>query len=261
MVNQIFLALGISLGLNIVFFLIAFNLKKDLFTDITYASTYFILAVITMVINKAYGISHFLILSLVLLWSLRLGSYLFIRILKIKVDHRFDKMRNSFIKFGTFWILQGIIVWLVSLPTMFFFIDSDGAYNHFILIGFIIALLFLLFETIADLQKWNWIQNNAGKFIKSGLWSISRHPNYFGEYMFWLSVFSTIMIADYNHIYWIGLIGPIFLILTLYFKTGVPMLEKSGMKLWGKDKEYQEYLANTPCVIPYIGRKGYPYKK
>lgn len=254
------IAFGVSIGINVLFFAIAFPLKKDLFTDITYASTFLITTLIVMVILNSYGINQYLALALVGLWSIRLGTFLFIRIYKIKVDHRFDNIRNSFSKFLGFWLLQGLTVWVVNMPTYVVMLAQNTSFSWWSIIPFVLALCFLTWETVADLQKYLWNNKNKGQFINIGLWKVSRHPNYFGEYSFWIMMTIFALVSSYNDYYWFVLISPIFIMTMIYQISGVPLLEKSGLKQFGHDPNYLTYLNKTPCVIPFVGKKGYKTK-
>lgn len=256
MITNLGIAFGLAIAINLLFFIIAFWLKKDLFTDLTYAGTFLITALVLMIILNSYGVNQIIAIVLVAAWSIRLGTFLFIRIYKTKIDHRFDSMRNSFWKFLRFWILQGLTVWVVNMPAYLILITMEEAFSLWSLIPLIFAFLFLIWETIADLQKYFWNLKNKGKFIQKGLWKVSRHPNYFGEYSFWIAFSAFTLVSSYNHWHWFVLVSPLFIMTMIYFISGVPLLEKHGWKTFGKDKAYQQYLLNTPCVVPWIGRKG-----
>ncbi|MGL4616660.1 MAG: DUF1295 domain-containing protein [Mycoplasmoidaceae bacterium] len=266
----------ISFGINYFFFIFAWIFKSDVFTDITYALSFSVLTIIFFAWQQNFHINQILVFVLMNLWALRLGSYLFMRIIKIKVDHRFDSMRNSFFKFGGFWTLQAFIVFLTSLPgIMFLNYDADLLFNNgatnFASLILLVSLFGLIFETIGDYQK-NVFYNNKIKnkentnnvFIKTGLWKISRHPNYFGESCVWYGIaftmIATILISDSklseNYIYIVFLISPIFLNISLIYISGLKLLEE---KEWNKLKdniEYQNYIKNTSMIVPFIGKKG-----
>lgn len=266
----------ISFGINYFFFIFAWIFKSDVFTDITYALSFSTLTIIFFAWKQNFHMNQILVFILMNLWALRLGTYLFIRIIKIKVDHRFDEMRNSFLKFGGFWTLQAFIVFLTSLPGIMFLnydanlLMNNNATNLASLI-LLVSLFGLAFETIGDYQK-NIFYNNKvknkesieGVFIQTGLWKISRHPNYFGESCVWYGVaftmLATILISDArlleNYIYIVFLISPIFLNISLIYISGLNLLEQ---KEWSKLKDnvdYQNYIKNTSIIIPYIGKKG-----
>ena len=266
----------ISFGINYFFFIFAWIFKSDVFTDITYALSFSALTIIFFAWKQNFHMNQILVFILMNLWALRLGTYLFIRIIKIKVDHRFDEMRNSFLKFGGFWTLQAFIVFLTSLPGIMFLnydvnlLMNNNATNLASLI-LLVSLFGLVFETIGDYQKNIFYNNKAknkesseGVFIQTGLWKISRHPNYFGESCVWYGVaftmLATILISDVrlseNYIYIVFLISPIFLNISLIYISGLKLLEQ---KEWSKLKDnvdYQNYIKNTSMIIPYIGKKG-----
>ncbi|AGM25366.1 DUF1295 domain-containing protein [Spiroplasma chrysopicola] len=270
-INYIFILYTfiISLGLNLVFFAIAFLLKSDAFTDITYALTFVLTTSIILGWKQNFSLFQIVLYVLVLLWAIRLGTYLLIRIIKIKVDHRFDKMRNSFWKFLGFWILQAISVFIIVLPTTFvLFIDGSyfdsTNYYTFIFVG--ISLFGLLYETIGDAQKFIFFQNKKGEFIQTGLWKNSRHPNYFGEIVFWMfltiAFLFNLILKNYSDnkmilLQLLWLLSPLYILLLLNFVSGLPLLEISAYKKLKDNAAYQTYVQKTSAIIPYCGKKGH----
>ena len=257
MIVNIFLALGISIGLNAFAFFVSFLIKKDFLIDITYAITFVISSIVLMIIENNNGINQYLFLFLIIVWATRLGIFLLIRISKKKVDNRFDKIRNSFWKFGLFWMLQAVSIWVINMPTYLAIINLAPLGNIFTFLLALLALFFVAFETIADLQKYKFNQLHKGEFISIGLWKISRHPNYFGEICFWLVMTLLLFASDFQIINLIALVSPLWIGLLLYKISGVPILEKQGWKRFGNNPEYHRYLIKTPCVVPFIGKKGY----
>lgn len=251
--NDIFLALIISLGIQIILFLVAFTFKTDKLTDISYSLTFLLLGVIFFV-KSSMNVLHLVLLILIFLWSARLGTYLLIRISKMGKDSRFDKMRNKFFNFLGFWIIQGLTIWIVLIPSFFFFSVSPKT-NYLVYLGLIIWVAGFLIESIADIQKYNFKNrsNKKDSFIKSGLWKYSRHPNYFGEFLMWvgiyLFVFNSISLS--NKI--IALVSPLFILTMLLFVSGIPMLERSYEKRYGK--EWLEYKNKTSKFILLPNKK------
>lgn len=266
----------ISFGINYFFFMFASFFKSDVFTDITYALSFSALSLIFFIWKQNFHLNQILVFVLINLWSLRLGTYLFMRIIKIKVDHRFDSMRNSFWKFGTFWTYQAFTVFMTALPAiMFLAVDANllekSSWSSFASLILLISLFGLIFETIGDYQKNVFYNKKAlskdlinGDFIQSGLWRITRHPNYFGEVSFWygicLTVITTVLISDSttwtNYLFLIFFISPIFLNVLLIYISGLRLLEQ---REWEKMKDnitYQTYIKNTSMIIPFVGKKG-----
>ncbi len=242
-----------SLLVNGIFFAVAAVLKTDVFTDITYSMSFILLTVLTFSGRSSYTVFHTAAAVSVIIWALRLGIYLFTRILFMKVDHRFDDKRDSFIKFGSFWILQAITVWIVFLPVYGILTTTTAGRNGyiFLLFGSLLFLKGLIIETAADSQKFIFKKNpdNKGKFISTGLWKYSRHPNYFGEILVWWGI-SLPGLSFFNDIEYLYFAGPVFITCMLLFVSGIPLLEKSWEEKWGKNPDFVEYRDKTHLLIP-----------
>ncbi len=251
--SNILIALAISLGINLLMFIPAFKFKTDKLTDISYAVTFVVVSISTMMLNKI-TLPAVILVIMIFIWAVRLGVYLFIRIQKTGRDKRFDDKRDYFWKFLSFWILQGISVWVILIPSVLFF---ENTTNNFILIsvfGMIIWLLGLIIEAVADSQKFNFKSNpkNKKKWIESGLWKYSRHPNYLGEIMIWYGIYFFIISYLDTVSVILGLIGPVYISLLLFFVSGVPLLEKRADKKWRKNEKYIEYKKRTGVLFPKV---------
>ncbi|KYK26044.1 hypothetical protein AYK26_01190 [Euryarchaeota archaeon SM23-78] len=196
---------------------------------------------------------------MILIWGLRLALFLFKRIRKIKKDARFDKIRGSFVKFSGFWLMQGVSVWLILLPTLIYLNSEVKEIGLVSFIGFLIWMTGLLIESTADKQKFAFKNNlkNKGKWIENGLWKYSRHPNYFGEMLCWIGIYiyclPTLSASLLNTL--VGLVSPLYIIFILRFVTGVPKLEKHADTKYGRNKKYQEYKKRTSMIILWPRRK------
>lgn len=262
----------IALGINLTLFVVTFIVKTDILTDITYCLSFIILSVIFVIWKQNFSPVQICLFVLYNFWALRLGSYLLMRIIITKVDHRFDKIRNSFWKLGMFWILQGLSVFLISIPTIFALSINasyfNSSFNYYLIIFISLAILFLLIETIADWQKFCFYKNktNSHLFINYGLWKDCRHPNYLGEIVFWYMMtgifLCDLFIKNLNnenldyliHLLW--LLSPMYINILLITISGVPLLEVNQWKKLHDNMKYQEYLKTTSCVVFYIGKKG-----
>ncbi len=240
-----------SLGINLLMFIPAYILKADKLTDLSYSLTFAVLTLIALISN-GFSLENIIVSSMVFAWSLRLGSYLFNRIKKIKRDKRFDGIRESFTSFLKFWILQGVSVWIILIPALLFMDNQSKRIDIILIVGFVVWLIGILIETIADKQKYDFIQKqeNKGKFIQSGLWKYSRHPNYFGEILCWIGVYIATIpsLALWERA--IGLVSPLFISTLIIFVTGIPPLEKSADAKWGKDRKYRNYKQRTSILVP-----------
>lgn len=250
---ELFYYLIVALGINLIMFIPGYLFKTDKLTDLSYALTFIILTLASLILSEISALK-IILFAMILIWGLRLGIFLYIRIRKIKYDKRFDGIRESFSKFLRFWVLQGLAVWVILIPTLYF-MNSDS--NSVYWIGLIIWAFGLTIESIADIQKFSFSQNtkNKDKFINIGLWKYSRHPNYFGEILCWVGIYFFVFssLADLQKI--IALASPVFIIILLLFVTGLPPLEKSADNKWGKQQDYKEYKRTTSILIPWIPKR------
>lgn len=253
---NLLIALFIALGLNVAMFIPAYLWKTDKLTDISYAVTFALLAVIGLV-RGGISTPSIILTAAVIAWSVRLGSYLLIRIHKMGRDKRFDEMRKSFWQFGRFWILQGLTVWVVLLPSMLFLAKSPTELPWYAYVGLAIWACGLTIEATADMQKFNFINNpeNKEKWIDTGIWKYSRHPNYFGEIALWfgLYIFAFGNLSKTEAL--IGIVGPLYIALLILFVSGIPLLEKGADKKWGENPEYKKYKESTNILIPYLKKE------
>lgn len=250
--NLIVQTLFISFIIQIVFFIYAAWFKTDKVTDLSYGLTFVLLAISSLLINKTYLTYQIIVTLMVLIWGVRISTYLFIRILKTKRDKRFDGIRENFWKFAQFWFFQALAVWMISLPgTYLFSLNNILPINFVMGLGIFIWFFGILIETIADIQKFNFKNNkkNDGKWIQSGIWKYSRHPNYFGEMLCWWGIFVFSMPFQ-SGISWLTVLGPIFISFILLFVSGIPTLEKKYSEIYKNNSEYQDYKKRTSLLVP-----------
>jgi steroid 5-alpha reductase family enzyme len=191
---------------------------------------------------------------LVLVWAVRLGAYLFRRILRMKVDHRFDGMRDNPLRFARFWLLQAITVAVVMLPVSYLLgrEEPPGA-GPWMAAGAAVWLVGLVIEAVADAQKSAFkARHPTGGFVSSGLWRYSRHPNYFGELLVWWGLF-LYAVPFLSGAAFAVVAGPVFITLLLLFVSGIPLLERSAEARYGD--EYREYQRRTSVLVPLPPRR------
>ena len=250
--DPIIATLGISFLIQIFFFIFAASYKSDKVTDLSYGLSFIILALYSIFTRGTFYLTQIIITVMILVWGLRLAGYLFIRILKIKRDKRFDGIRENFVKFASFWIIQALSVWIIMLPATFVLNSADLPLTTLSYIGISVWTIGFLIETIADHQKFTFKNKNKG-FINTGLWKFSRHPNYFGEITLWWGLFMVI-IPYLSGLYWLTILGPLFITFILLFVSGIPILEKRYNKKYGHLTEYQEYKKKTSILIPWFSK-------
>jgi steroid 5-alpha reductase family enzyme len=143
------------------------------------------------------------------------------------------------------------------LPTFLFLISKQPL--NFSLISFFGLFVWVsgfLIETIADHQKFTFLKYRTGMWIDQGLWSYSRHPNYFGEILCWVGLYLYATIAlSATEIIICFFASPVFLTCLLLFISGIPLLEKEADLRWGHETEYQQYKRQTSVLIPWFRRR------
>jgi len=254
----ILVALGISVLINGVFFAFAAALRTDKVTDLSYSLSFVALAVFLLATAGTFDWVKAAAAALVAAWGLRLGGYLFSRILLIKVDHRFDDKRDKPLAFASFWVLQAVTVWAVMLPvTRLLALPSPLPVSALTFVGAALWAAGFVIEIVSDAQKFAFKSDPVkGKgFMRTGLWSWSRHPNYFGESLLWWGLFIA-AIPAFRGWDFLTALGPLFLTLLLLFVSGVPLLEKSADAKYGTQADYRQYKQRTSLFVPLPPGKG-----
>ncbi|HEY44765.1 MAG TPA: DUF1295 domain-containing protein [Anaerolineae bacterium] len=245
-------SVGLAFLIQWLAFIPAYLLQTEKFFDLTGSITYVSVTIIAVLLSQFVDGRSILLLALVVIWAARLGSFLFRRIHKAGKDARFDAIKPSFIRFLSTWTLQGLWVTL-TLATALAAITTTTRkeLGLFALIGFLIWIFGFTIEVAADAQKSRFRADpkNKGKFINTGLWARSRHPNYFGEIVLWIGV-AVIALPILRGWQWVTLISPLFVILLITRISGVPMLEKRADEKWGGQEDYEAYKERTPVLIP-----------
>lgn len=250
---ELWYVLGFSVVFNMAMFLIAFRNKTDKLTDISYAATFIGLVMYNLVVASELTVYKWILAFMIMLWSVRIGMYLFIRINKTGKDRRFDGMRENFWRFAGFWLIQAITVWAVLVGSSLYFITGAKPITGFMVAGIIVWFAGLIIEAIADFQKYQFIQDkkNKNKWIQSGVWKYSRHPNYFGEILVWFGVYVFVVSGLTGSDQLFAMASPLFITFMLLFVSGIPLLEKSADAKWGKDSAYKKYKKSTSVLVPF----------
>ena len=195
--------------------------------------------------------------SFVSVWTLRLGIFLYKRIVKAGEDIRFRDIKKSLPKFLMTWTLSALWVFLTTVNAITLIaLNPLEPIGIFFIMGALLWLLGFGFEVIADRQKKYFSEQpkNEGRFITQGLWSVSRHPNYFGEIILWAGI-AIISLPFLSGWQFVTLVSPVFVFLLLTRISGLPFLEEKAEKKWGENKDYIEYKKRTPILVPFFGKK------
>jgi len=234
-----------------VSFIPAFIFQTEKFYDLTGSITYLTAVFYTLYVTGSNNLSDLIIVGCVAVWAIRLGSFLFMRIHKAGEDRRFRTIKPNFTRFLMTWTLQGMWVSMCLLCVLTALSSYSGVVmNSIFFIGLLIFILGLSIEIIADYQKTVFRRKieNKDKFITTGLWSLSRHPNYFGEILLWTGI-AIMSISSLQGLQYITLISPIFVYVLLVYISGVRILEAQAEKKWGHLDSFKEYIKNTPRLF------------
>ena len=244
----------LAFAINWIVFIPAFIFQTEKFFDLTGSITYTTVTLVAVLLSPVQDARTYLLMVLVILWAARLGTFLFKRVLKAGKDGRFDELKPNFLRYLTVWTLQGLwVTFTMAAALVAITTAAKKPIGVFAIVGLIVWLIGFAFEVIADTQKTKWRAKpeNKGKFINVGLWSKSRHPNYFGEIVLWLGV-AIIALPVLQGWQFVALISPVFVTILLTKISGVPLLEKRADEKWGGQEDYEEYKKNTPVLIPKL---------
>jgi steroid 5-alpha reductase family enzyme len=261
---SIAIATGIELVFNAVFlafaiqwiaFIPAYIFQTEKFYDLTGSLTYLLVIWYSLTLSSDQFTNlngaNIVIVLLISLWAIRLGSFLFMRIHHDGEDKRFRSIKPSASQFFMTWTLQGLWVSLCSMCALTAISSNTGiVMNAFFYIGLALFILGFAIEVMADMEKsaFKANQENKDKFITTGLWARSRHPNYFGEIVLWTGI-AVMSFSSLEGLQYLTLISPIFTYLLLVYVSGVRMLEARADLKWGDNPAYQEYKKKTPVLF------------
>ena len=232
-------------------FIPAYIFQTEKFFDLTGSITYLTTVLAALYITDSGKIADYVIVLCIVIWAIRLGSFLFMRIHKAGEDRRFREIKTNFTRFFMTWTLQGMWVSMCLLCVLTALSSYSGIImNNVFYIGLLIFILGFIIEVVADHQKTVFRKdlNNKDKFISTGLWSYSRHPNYLGEILLWFGV-AIMSFSSLQDLQYFTLISPIFVYILLVYISGIRILENQGDKKWGHLDSYKEYLKNTPRLF------------
>jgi steroid 5-alpha reductase family enzyme len=253
-------SVGLAFLIQWLAFIPAYLRQTERFYDLTGSLTYISVILLAVLLSPAADGRSILILGMVVIWAVRLGTFLVRRIRKAGKDARFDEMKPSLIRFLNAWTLQGLwVAFTLSAALAAITTTTRKPLGWFAGIGFLIWLLGIAVEATADAQKNRFRADpqNKGRFIQTGLWARSRHPNYFGEIVLWIGV-AVICLPVLRGWQWVTLISPVFVTLLLTRISGVPMLETRADERWGGQADYEAYKQRTPVLLPRLLKRSGP---
>ncbi len=260
-----FITAGLYLFLYMCFAFVISLIRKDNGTaDIAYGWGFVLLAWTTYALGMP-GLPAFIVSILVTIWAARLSIRIYLRSIGKPEDFRYKKWREEWGKtfvwrsFLQVYVLQGIVIYLVSIPVMMLNIyNGPIIFGLIALLGLLVWLKGFLFETIGDYQLARFIHNpaNKGHVMDRGLWHFTRHPNYYGESLMWwgiaLVTFGTLGAITPLWFAAIAFVGPVLITFMLLKVSGVPLLEAH----FAGQPEWEAYKAKTSVFIPWFPKKS-----
>ncbi|MGH1502322.1 MAG: DUF1295 domain-containing protein [Acidimicrobiales bacterium] len=240
-----------AIGVNAAVFVPSAIARTERFYDLAGAATYLTVTALAVLSVDDLGPRAAVAATMVAIWAIRLGSFLFRRVRAAGVDTRFDRIKTDPVRFGVAWSLQALWVTFTSAAAVALITGApDASFDLVALIGAAVWLAGFALEVVADEQKRAFdAAGRPGGFIRHGLWAWSRHPNYAGEILLWIGM-AVVALTTLEGWRWVALISPAFVWALLTRISGVPMLERSAERRFGHDPSYRDYVARTPVLIP-----------
>jgi steroid 5-alpha reductase family enzyme len=248
------IAVATAFVIQWVVFVPSYLARTERFFDLTGSVTYIAVTLGLLLLAGSWGARRVLLAVLVLVWAVRLGIFLFGRVSRSGADDRFDEIKGSFPRFLAVWTIQGLWVSVTAAAAWIAISASrQVGIDAFAVVGFLLWAAGFAVEVVADQQKSRFRADPAhrGRFISTGLWSRSRHPNYFGEILLWIGV-AVIALPVLDGWQWVGLVSPVFVAVLITRVSGVPLLEAKAEAKWGGQPDYEEYKQTTPVLVPRL---------
>ncbi|GAA3029588.1 DUF1295 domain-containing protein [Microbacterium dextranolyticum] len=256
------LAVAAAFLIQIVAYVPAVLLRTERFFDLTGGLTFAVVTAALLAAVSPAGARAWLLTAMVVVWGVRLSVFLFVRVRAQGSDGRFDEIKTHPLVFLRVWIMQGLWVvvtasaaWVGITQTPDAAQTAQPAVDGWMIAGGVVWLVGIVLEIVADAQKARFRGDpaNAGRFIDSGVWAWSRHPNYLGEILVWIGV-AIVALPVAVGWQWVAVLSPVFVVLLLTRVSGIPLLERRADARWGEDPSYLAYKARTAVLVPGLGR-------
>ena len=256
-INMLISTLILTSGCIIILWVISILIKDISIIDTAFAPIILVVSLQAIYLSDSNYTIKAILFSAIALWSMRLTYVMLQRKLGHGEDVRYTKLRewkkpglslNIFVLKQVF-LLQGIVIWCVTLPIQFILSSSAPTdLNYINFVGLVVICIGFLWELISDYQldRFKKTSPNPTDFLRAGLWSYSRHPNYFGEIFFWWGVF---IFSIVNLFSLVSVVGPILFTYLIINITGVRTMDK---RMGKKYSGYTEYMQTTNAIIPKL---------
>ena len=245
-------------GIMILVWLWAHRIKNAGVVDIFWSYNFPVIAIILLLLAPGFEIRKVLICCMVIIAGTRLGTHLAIRITKHlnEEEGRYQQLRKEWgpdpdTKFFFFFQFQAISNVLLAVPFFIITFNTNPVLSPLEYAGAGLWLISVLGEAIADAQLSTFKKDpaNKGKVCDTGLWGYSRHPNYFFEWLMWLSYFVFALASPYGYL---AIISPAIILYLLLKVTGIPATEEQSLR--SKGEAFKRYQQKTSVFIPWFKR-------
>ena len=233
---------------------ISLRIKNYGLLDVTWSYSVALLAPFYAFLTPGCSPRKLLITTIGVAWSLRLGTYILLRVLRHhpQEDQRYESLRASWpspFKFLLFFQLQALVAVIFSLPFLFTALNPNPTLSTLEIFALSLALLALIGESLADLQMQSFkrLPSSHLQVCQKGLWYYSRHPNYFFEALLWFAFALASLHSPYG---WISLLCPLLMLYFLLKVTGIPLTEEHAVR--SKGDAYRQYQRTTSPFIPWF---------
>ncbi len=241
--------------MNLVF-IIAHTKKDNSAADVAWGVGFILVAYFTLLKNGLFLPRHLLLTGMITLWGIRLSVHVFLHNLGKAEDQRYRRWRQAWGKYAFLrsflqvFMLQGLLLVIIAYPIVLINTSRTVGLGILDLIGFLIWLTGFIFEAIGDYQLYRFLKNpvNIGKVLTTGIWSYTRHPNYFGEVLIWWGIYFVALSVPYG---WTAIVSPVTMTYLLLFVSGIPMTEK----LFEGNPAYERYKKQTNRFFPWFPKK------
>eukprot|EP01129_Flabellula_baltica_P005558 TRINITY_DN2024_c0_g2_i1.p1 TRINITY_DN2024_c0_g2~~TRINITY_DN2024_c0_g2_i1.p1 ORF type:complete len:274 (+),score=33.48 TRINITY_DN2024_c0_g2_i1:49-822(+) len=245
-----------TLLVNWIAYIPSVLLHTEHYYDLTGAIVNITAALLSYWLSSGSDLRKLLVTWFAVMWAGRLGYFLFARVSAVGHDARFEKVKYEPRRFFVYWTVQGVWTFATELNVYLVNFSEGRAFGTVLdFVGVGLFGLGWLTEIIADYQKNSFKSKpgNGDKFISTGLWAYSRHPNYFGEIVLWWGVWILCISGlDSTLLALIGILSPCFVTYLITRVSGIPILERNADKKYGADPKYQSYKKATPVLIPFL---------
>lgn len=232
--------------------MIALRFRTDKLTDLAYGWTFFLVVWWLYMRASSQDMIHTLLVVLLSLRSVRLALYLFLRVLALGKDKRFDGIREQKHSFMKFWVLQAVVILLLLLPVIWTMEIPNVSLTWYTIIWIICLLWGVFLESLADRQKFRFKQQYPTRWCAVWVRSKIQYPNYLGEILVWIGVYLICLSALQGYQVVVWLISPFTITWLLLFVTWIPPLEEAHKQQWWTEQEWKTYTEQTPKLVPYV---------